>query len=270
MPTSITVQHRQQPFQPMWAAGDFALIAPASTIVGELLCESLDLRPGQKALDVATGSGNTALAAARRGCTIIGIDFVPALLEKARERAAVERLSGIFQEGNAESIPFADASFDVVLSTFGVMFAFDQDQAARELLRVCRCGGKIGLTNWTPDSFMAEVQRAIMCYVPPPSGSKPPIRWGTEAGLRQLLGDGVEALQITRRTLNRRYRSKHHWLDFTCNHLGPMAIAFQSLDAAQQKNLADDLLELVWRSNRSGDDTILVRADYLEVIAVRR
>ncbi|MFO1351502.1 MAG: class I SAM-dependent methyltransferase [Gammaproteobacteria bacterium] len=262
MPTSITVQHRQQPFQPMWAAGDFALIAPASTIVGELLCESLDLRPGQKALDVATGSGNTALAAARRGCTIIGIDFVPALLEKARERAAVERLSGIFQEGNAESIPFADASFDVVLSTFGVMFAFDQDQAARELLRVCRCGGKIGLTNWTPDSFMAEVQRAIMCPIPPPSGSAPPFI-GHRSGLRQLLGDGVEATQITRRTLNRRYRSKHHWLDFTCNHLGPMAIAFQSLDAAQQKNLADSLLELVWRSITPAM-TIFVRADYMK------
>jgi SAM-dependent methyltransferase len=261
------IKQRQQQ---SWAAGDLAAVVTGLVIVGELLCESVDLRSGQQVLDVATGSGNTALAAARRWCEVTGIDFVPALLERARERAAVERLPITFQAGDAERIPFADASFDVVLSTFGAMFAPDQEKAAGELLRVCRRGGKIGMANWTPDSFVAETQRVSARYLPPPPDLKPPLLWGTEARLRELFGEGIASLQATRRSFVFRFRSEQHWLDFHRSHLGPARQVYESLDTPGQESLTQDLREVLRRFNRSGDETVVIPSDYLEVVAARR
>ena len=193
MPDLAAIKARQQQ---TWATGDFAVVGSLITIVSEQLCEAVDLRAGWVVLDVATGSGNTALAAARRFCEVTGVDFVPALLERGRERAAAERLPVTFLEGDAEALPFPDAAFDAVLSTFGVMFAPNQERAAAELLRVCRPGGKIGLANWTPDGLAAEHFRTVGRHVPPPPGLPPPTRWGTEAGLRELFGDRISALRV--------------------------------------------------------------------------
>ena len=256
--------------QQAWAAGDFSVYGATHTIVSELLCEAVDLRAGQKVLDVATGSGNTALAAAHRWCEVTGIDYVPAFLERARERAAVERRQITFLEGDAEDLPFPVASFDVVLSTFGVMFAPDQEKATRELLRVCRSGGKIGLANWTPDSATGEQLRVLAQYLPPPPGLKPPVLWGTEERLRELFGDNITALQVTRRSFLFRYRSTQHWLEFFRTYLGPIRTAFEVLDGARQEQLAQDLLDIMRRFNRSGDETLVAPNDYLEVIATRR
>ena len=256
--------------QKAWASGDYAMFGGSLLIVSELLCEAVNLRPGQKVLDVATGSGNTALAAARRYGEVTGIDFVPALLERGRERAAAERLEVTFQEGDAENIPFPDASFDVVLSTVGVMFAPDQKKAAGELLRVCRMGGKIGLASWTPDSFAAEMPRVFARYVPPPPGLLSPSRWGAEDHVRELLGDGVGDLRIARRNFVFRYRSVLHYLETLKTHLGPTRQAFESINPAERESLEIDLAELVDRVNRSNDGTMVVPSDYLEVVAVRR
>jgi len=229
------IKQRQQA---TWAAGDFGVVATNATLVGELLCEALDVRAGQKVLDVATGSGNTALSAARRSCDVVGIDYVPALLERARERAAAERLQLSFQEGDAENIPLPDASFDVVTSTFGAMFAPDQERAASELLRVCRPGGKIGMANWTPDGWTGAMFRATTQHVPPPAGIKPPTLWGTEERLRELFSDGISSLQATRRSNVFRYRSAEHWLDTFRTYFGPTIKAFEALDPAGQEALA--------------------------------
>ncbi|MDQ3638501.1 MAG: class I SAM-dependent methyltransferase [Actinomycetota bacterium] len=253
-----------------WASGDYAMFGATLLIMSELLCEAVDLRSGQRVLDVATGSGNTALAAARRFCEVIGIDYVPTLLERGRERAAAERLEVAFREGDAERIPFPDASFDVVLSTIGVMFAPDQKKAAGELLRVCRPGGKIGLANWTPDSFAGEMAGVFGRYVPPPPGLELPVLWGTEERLRDLLGGGVGHLRTTRRSFVFRYRSIWHYLESLQIYLGPTRKAFQSLDPAERENLASDLTDLVERFNESGDETMVVPSDYLEVMAIRR
>ena len=253
-----------------WASGDYAMFGATLLIMSELLCEAVDLRSGQRVLDVATGSGNTALAAARRFCEVTGIDYVPTLLERGRERAAAERLEVAFREGDAERIPFPDASFDVVLSTIGVMFAPDQKKAAGELLRVCRPGGKIGLANWTPDSFAGEMAGVFGRYVHPPPGLELPVLWGTEERLRDLLGGGVGHLQITRRSFVFRYRSIRHYLEILQIYLGPTRKAFQSLDPVERENLASDLTDLVERFNESGDETMMVTSDYLEVVAIRR
>ncbi len=246
------------------------MFGSALLIMSELLCEAVDLRPGQRVLDVATGSGNTALAAARRFGETTGIDYVPALLERGRERAAAEGLAVTFREGDAESIPFPDASFDIVLSTVGVMFAPDQERTAGELLRVCRPGGRIGLANWTPDGFAGELGSLFGSYLPFSPGLKPPVLWGTEGRLRELLGGGVRDLRIARRSFVFRYRSIRHYLEVLQTQLGPTRETFLSLDPAEREGLMRDVVDLIGRFNRSGDGTMVVPSDYLEVVATRR
>lgn len=265
-PDLEAIKQRQQK---IWSSGDFAMVATTSIIVGELLCEAVDVRPGQTVLDVATGSGNTALAAARRWGEVTGIDYVPALLTRARERTAAERMKILFQEGDAENIPFPNASFDVVLSTFGAMFAPNQERTAGELLRVCRPGGKIGMANWTPGGVIGELFRVTGQHVPPPSGLRPPTRWGTEESLRELLGSGIASLQVTRRHFTFRYHSPQHWLDYFRTYYGPTMKAFEGLDASQQESLARDLLALWQRFNQSGETTLVAPGEYLEVVAIK-
>jgi SAM-dependent methyltransferase len=260
-------QHQQR----IWAAGDFSMVATGSTIVGERLCESVDVRAGQRVLDVATGSGNTALAAARRFCKVTGVDFVPSLLQRARERAAAERLDIEFCEGDAESLPFPYASFDVVLSTFGVMFAPDQPRAASELLRVCRPGGKIGLTTWSPEGFPARLQRMLAQYLPaPPDGFQSPVLWGTEKRLRELFGDEVNSLSLSQQILVMRHTSIDDWVEFSRSYFGPVRQLIERLDAQRQVVMIGQVGDLARVFNRSGDGTVVVPAEYMEVIAVRR
>ena len=255
-----------------WASGDYAAFGAPLLVMGELLCEAVDLRPGWRVLDVATGSGNTALAAARRSCDVTGVDYVPALLERGRERAAVERLEVSFLEGDAEDLSFAGSTFDTVLSSVGVMFAPNQEKAAAELLRVCRSGGRIGLANWTPDGFASELAALFGRYAasPPPTGFQPPALWGTEERLWELLGDGVASIEVSRRSFVFRYRSLEHYAEVLRYDLGPTRQTFEGLDGAGQEELGGELAELVRRFNRSGDETLVVPSDYLEVVAVRR
>jgi ubiquinone/menaquinone biosynthesis C-methylase UbiE len=256
--------------QKTWASGNYAVIGNQLVIMGERLCEAVDVRSGQKVLDVATGSGNTAISAARRYCDVTGIDYVPELIEQAKERAGAERLGMTFEVGDAENLPYPDASFDVVLSTVGVMFAPDQEKTAGELLRVCKPGGKVGLANWTPDGFVGNMFRTVGKHVPPPPGIKPPPLWGTEERLQELFGEGVSSLRTTRRSYAFRFLSAEHIIDVFRTYYGPVHKAFESLDAAGQDALARDLEELVHNWNTSGDETVVAPSDYLEVVAVRR
>jgi SAM-dependent methyltransferase len=252
-----------------WASGNFAEIAATSLLVGELLCEAVDLRSGSAVLDVACGTGNAALAAARRFCSVTGVDFVPALLERGRARAAFEGLDVEFVEGDAEALPFPDASFDVVLSTFGVMFAPDQATAAAELLRVCRPGGRIGLACWTPEGFWGEMSRVIAHHVSPPSGLLPPTRWGTDDGIRELIGHGVHSLAAERRQLVHRFPSTAMWLEFRRTNYGPTMRAYATLDPAGQDALSAGLIEVADRFNRADDGTMVIPNEYLEMVAQR-
>ena len=266
--TDLEAVKRRQ--QEAWATGDFAKIAASQIIIGELLCEAVEVRPRQTVLDVATGSGNTALAAARRYAVVTGVDFVPSLLDRGRERAAVEGLRVTFREADAESLPFPDASFDVVLSTFGVIFAPDQDKAAAELLRVCRPGGKIGMANWVPESLTGEMFHIVGRYVPRPASLKPPTRWGTEEGLRELLGSGTASIRAPRRVATMRSPSLEQWVQGRRRYCGPTMKALESLDPAGQEALTGALRDLAQRFNRSGDDTFVAPSEYLEVVAVRK
>lgn len=270
--TALTVDFTgiKQRQQQMWASGDFAAVGTTLAIVGENLCEAVDLRAGSRVLDVACGSGTAALAAARRFCDVIGIDYVPALLERGWERAAAERLEVDFREGDAEALPFSDASFDVVLSTYGVMFAPDQAQTAAELLRVCRPGGTIGLANWTPEGFLGQVFKITSRYLPSPAGVQPPVRWGSEEGVRDLFGNDVRELNLQRRHFVFRYRSPEHWLAFFREYYGPTLRAFESLNPVGQEAYAAELLDLLRSRNQADDGTLVLPAEYLEVVAIRR
>jgi ubiquinone/menaquinone biosynthesis C-methylase UbiE len=256
--------------QAAWSAGDYAEIGTRLQIVGESLCEAVDLRAGARVLDVAAGNGNAALAAARRWCEVTAVDYVPRLLERARERAAADRLPIEFREADAENLPFADASFDAVLSTFGVMFTPDQERAAQEMLRVCRPGGKIGLANWTPESFIGQLFKTIGKYIPPAPGVKSPALWGTEVRLAELFGPLAETIDSRPRHYVFRYRSPEHWLEVFRTFYGPVQKAFGALDAEKQAALARDLIELMERMNRSGDATLVLPSEYAEVIVTRR
>jgi ubiquinone/menaquinone biosynthesis C-methylase UbiE len=254
--------------QAAWSSGDYALIGTTLQIVGEDLCEALDVRSGHKVLDVAAGNGNASLAAARRWCEVVATDYVTALLERASERAAAERLVIEFRQADAEALPFADGSFDVVLSTFGVMFTPDQERAASEMLRVCRRGGKIGLANWTPDGFIGQLFKTIGQHVPP-SGAKSPALWGTQERIAELFEPHAASVQSAQRNFVFRYRSPEHWLDVFKTYYGPVLKTFAALEPAAQAALERDLIALIGRFNRSGDGSMVVPSGYLEVV-IRR
>jgi ubiquinone/menaquinone biosynthesis C-methylase UbiE len=255
--------------QTVWSSGDYAVVGTTLQIVGEDLCEALDVRAGQTVLDVAAGNGNVSLAAARRWCEVLATDYVPALLERARERAAAERLDIAFREADAESLPFPDESFDVVVSTFGVMFTPDQDRAAAELTRVCRRGGKIGLANWTPEGFIGQVFKTIGKHAPPPPGARSPALWGTRARLAELFEPHAASIKTAQRNFVFRYRSPEHWLDVFRTYYGPLLKTFAALEAAAQLALYRDLVALIGQFNRSGDDTMVVPSEYLEIVITR-
>jgi ubiquinone/menaquinone biosynthesis C-methylase UbiE len=280
MNTSSAVQS-QQPVQPdlgalkarqqgAWSSGDYAVVGTTLQIVGEQLCEALDLRSGQKVLDVAAGNGNATLAAARRWCDVVSTDYVPSLLARGQSRAAAEGLSVKFEEADAEALSFADAGFDAVVSTFGVMFTPDQDKAASELLRVCKRGGKIGLANWTPDGFIGQVFKTLGKYLPPPAGAKSPALWGTEARISEMFGPAAASINTERRHFAFRYRSPDHFLDVFKNYYGPMLKAFAALDPTNQQGLRNDFLALIGRMNRAEDGTMVVPSEYLEIVITKR
>ena len=279
MNTSSAVQS-QQPVQPdlgalkarqqgAWSSGDYAVVGTTLQIVGEQLCEALDLRSGQKVLDVAAGNGNATLAAARRWCDVVSTDYVPSLLARGQSRAAAEGLSVKFEEADAEALSFADAGFDAVVSTFGVMSTPDQDKAASELLRVCKRGGKIGLANWTPDGFIGQVFKTLGKYLPPPAGAKSPALWGTEARISEMFGPAAASINTERRHFVFRYRSPEHFLDVFKNYYGPMLKAFAALDPTNQQGLRNDLLALIGRMNRAEDGTMVVPSEYLEIVITK-
>jgi ubiquinone/menaquinone biosynthesis C-methylase UbiE len=265
-PDYRAVTERQQA---AWATGDFHKVARQVVGVSEALVQAADPRPGQRVLDIACGSGNAALVASRRYCEVTGLDFVPALIDRAKQRAAAEGLPVDFRVGDAQALPFPDASFDVVLSTFGVMFAPDQEKAASELLRVCRPGGKIGLATWPPEGMVAEFFRIMSQYVPPPPGLKPPTRWGTEAGLGELLGAGT-GLQLESRRFFQYFLSVEHMFETFKTYFGPTARAFQSLDASGQESLRREMFDSYNRYNRATDGTVMLESQYVQAVATRK
>jgi ubiquinone/menaquinone biosynthesis C-methylase UbiE len=256
--------------QAAWSTGNYAVVGTTLQIVGENLCEALDLRSGSHVLDVAAGNGNATLAAARRFCEVTSTDYVPTLLDAGRARANAEGLAVQFQEADAEALPFADASFDVVMSTFGVMFTPNQEQAANELVRVCRPGGKIGLANWTPDSFIGQVFKTIGKYIPPPAGVKSPALWGTQARLDELLRSHATRIEATSREFVFRYRSPSHFVEIFRTYYGPMNKAFAALEGERQAAFLGDLMALIEDRNRSGDRTLVLPSEYLEVVVERK
>ncbi len=249
-----------------WSTGNYAVVGTTLQIVGETLCEALDLRAGSRVLDVAAGNGNATLAAARRWCDVTSTDYVSSLLESGRLRAQAEGHTIMFQEADAENLPFPDATFDVALSTFGVMFTPNQDEAANELARVCRPGGKIGLANWTPESFIGQLFKTIGKYIPPAPGVKSPSLWGTQARLEELFGKTASEIRAIRREFVFRYRSPAHWIEVFRTFYGPMNKTFGALDNAKQAAFTQDLLTLMESRNRSGDGTLVLPSEYLEVV----
>lgn len=256
--------------QAAWSTGNYAVVGTTLQIVGEDLCEALDLRAGSRVLDVAAGNGNATLAAARRWCDVTSTDYVASLLESGRARAQAEGHTIRFQEADAEKLPFPDASFDAVVSTFGVMFTPNQEQAAAELARVCKPGGQIGLANWTPDSFIGQLFKTIGQYVPPAPGVKSPGLWGTQARLDELFRDTARDIRVNHRVFNFRYHSPAHWIDVFRTYYGPMNKTFGALDAEKQAAFTRDLLTLMASRNRSGDATLVLPSEYLEVVITRR
>jgi len=255
--------------QRTWALGDFAVIGWNLAFPGEMLCEAVDVRAGEKVLDVACGTGNSALAAARRNCEAVGIDYVPALIQRARERAAVERLPAQFEVADCEALPYPDSSFDVVLSLYGSIFAPRQEQAAAELLRVCRPGGRIGMANWTPDGFWGESFALLARYIPPAAGLRSPTEWGTKPRLDELFSDKISAMRVERRSALFRYRSNAHWIEVFRSCFGPIIRTLENLDQQRRAAYLSDLDALLTKFNRSNDPTLVLSADYLEVVMVK-
>jgi ubiquinone/menaquinone biosynthesis C-methylase UbiE len=254
--------------QVAWGSGDYAIVGTTLQIVGETLCEAVDLRSGERVLDVAAGNGNATLAAARRFADVTSTDYVGTLLERGRERAQADRLAVTFEVADAEDLPFIDSSFDVVLSTFGVMFAPNQQQAASELIRVCRPGGRIGLANWTPESFIGQVFKSIGKYVPPAPGMKSPALWGSKAHLDALFASKA-AVAAQSKTFALRYRSPQHWVEIFRGYYGPVLKAFAAIDPDARTALEADLYALLEKFNVADDGTLVVPSEYLEVIITK-
>jgi ubiquinone/menaquinone biosynthesis C-methylase UbiE len=256
--------------QGAWSSGDYAVIGTTLQIVGEQLAEAMDLRAGQKVLDVAAGNGNATLAAARRWCEVTSIDYIESLLVQGRKRAEAEGLKVKFQIADAENLPFAGACFDAVVSTFGGMFSPDQDRTAAELTRVCKSSGRIGLANWTPDGFIGQMFKTIGKYLPPPTGVKSPAVWGTRSWVEATFRATASTIAAEQRHFVFRYRSAKHFLDTFRAYYGPMLKAFEALDGVGRKALARDIIDLVERFNTSGDQTMVVPSEYLEVVITKR
>jgi ubiquinone/menaquinone biosynthesis C-methylase UbiE len=267
-PTDFAALKSRQ--QTAWASGDYAVIGTTLQLVGEQLAEACDLRWDERVLDVAAGNGNATLAAARRGCRVTSTDYVSTLLERGAERARAERLDVQFQVADVEALPFESATFDAVLSTFGVMFAPDHARAASELARVCRPGGKIGLANWTPDGFIGQMFKVLGRHLPPPAGVQPPSLWGMQAHLYSLFGDEAAAVLVTPRMFNFRYRSAEHFVDVFRTWYGPVHKAFAALAGDKAFALERDLIDLLNRTNRAGADSLIVPSEYLEIVVTRR
>jgi ubiquinone/menaquinone biosynthesis C-methylase UbiE len=266
-PDYAAIKARQQA---TWASGDFAVVGTTLQIVGETLAEAADVRAGEKVLDVAAGNGNATLAAARRFAEVTSTDYVPALLDKGRTRAAAEGLAVHFQVADVEQLPFADGSFDVVLSTFGCMFAPDHGRVAREMVRVLRPGGRIGMANWTPPGFIGRLFKVIGAHVPPPPGLRSPALWGTEPHLVELFGPRATDIQVERRIFNFRYRDAAHWVQVFRDWYGPTHKAFAALDAAGQARLERDIVALLEEFNTAGSASLVVPGEYLEIVVTVR
>jgi ubiquinone/menaquinone biosynthesis C-methylase UbiE len=266
-PDLAAVKTRQQA---AWSSGDYAVVGATLQIVGEQLCEALDLHSGQTVLDVAAGNGNITLAAARRWCEVTSTDYVPALLDRGRARAEAEGWRVAFKEADAESLPFSDNSYDAVVSTFGVMFTANQEKAAAELLRVCKPGGQIGLANWTPEGFIGQLFKILGKHMPPPAGVKSPALWGTRARVEELFGPQARSIEFLPRKFVFRYRSPQHWMEVFRTYYGPLLKAFAALQPSAQQALHDDIMALIARMNRSGDATMVVPSEYAEIIIVKR
>lgn len=255
--------------QAVWGAGDYARIGVTLQSVGEQLCEAMDLRAGQSVLDVAGGNGNASLAAARRFCKVVSTDYVEALLAKSAKRAEAEGLAIDYQTADAENLPFADATFDNVISTYGVMFTPNQGQAAAELRRVCKPGGKIGLANWTPTGFIGQLFKTVGRYIAPPAGVNSPAAWGTQDFLDAQFGPYVQAIEAQPRQFIFRYLSPQHWLDVFSTYYGPTLKALEALDAEAGQALRTDILALIDAHNRATDGTMVVPSEYLEIVITR-
>ena len=256
--------------QATWASGNFAVIGTTLQIVGETLAEAVDVCAGERVLDIAAGNGNATLAAARRFAQVTSTDYVPALLDQGAVRAKAEGLAVVFQTADAEALPFADASFDVALSTFGAMFTPQHARTAGEMLRAVRTGGRIGLANWTPEGFIGQLFKVIGAHLPPPAGLQSPALWGTEPHLVELFGPQAASIRCERRKFNFRYNSAAHWLEVFRTYYGPTHKAFAALDAAGQEALAADITALLDRMNIAGAKSLVVPGEYLEVVIVKR
>ncbi len=256
--------------QAAWSSGDYAVIGTTLQIVGEQLAEACDLRCDERVLDVAAGNGNATLAAARRGCKVTSTDYVASLLESGKARAQAEHLAVSFQTADAEALPFKDASFDAVLSTFGVMFTPDHAKAASELARVCKPGGRIGLANWTPEGFVGQMFKVLGRHLSPPAGAQPPSLWGVESHLHSLFDERAAGIAITKRMFNFRYRSAAHFIEVFRTWYGPVHKAFAALPAEGAMALERDLTELLNSMNRAGTASLVVPSEYLEIVITRR
>ncbi len=254
----------KQKQQATWASGNYAVVGTTLQIVGETLCEALDLCAGEIVLDVAAGNGNVTLAAARRFAKVTSTDYVPQLLAIGKKRAEAEGLSVEFREADAEALPFKDGTFDVAVSTFGIMFTPNQPKAASEIARVVRKGGRIGMANWTPESFIGQLFKTIGKHVPPPAGVSSPSLWGSEARLKELFPG--KQISAAKRLFNFRYESPEHWLDVFRTYYGPTLRAFGALNAEGQAALQADILDLIQRLNRRTDGKMVLPSEYLEVI----
>jgi len=269
IPPTVDFESIKARQQVAWASGDYAVVGTTLQIVGEALCEAIDLRSNQRVLDVAAGNGNATLAAARRFADVVSTDYVAALLERGRERARAEGLNVTFQQADAEALPFPDNSFDVVLSTFGVMFTPRQEQAARELIRVCRPAGKIGLANWTPDGFIGQLFKTIGKYVPPAPGLKSPALWGSKAHLEGLFGSHA-AVAAQSKEFVFRYKSARHWVEIFRQFYGPVHNTFAALDPEAREALEADIYGLIDRFNVARDGTLVVPSEYLEAVITKQ